>query len=517
MFALGLAVLFFSALHNYPSIPSLNTFFKEAPLRSLIHAFFLIFILMMLVIIGYVTGQYFLQQFNKLAKTTVHEKMDRISDAMNFLMQQNKISSTGDATLRDLVRANISELAEEQDNEVNIYDRTGDLIASSQPSIFEKGIISKKINPRAFFELRKETKMELVTDEQIGDLKFYSGYVSIRSPSGEQLMYINLPYYNSRKNLNDQVGFFFIALVNILVIAVIIAGFMAPLISRQITARLAPIAERFKKMNVGAINEPIDWPARDEIGSLVNEYNKMIVQVGQSADKLAHTQRQLAWREMAQQVAHEIKNPLTPMKLSIQHLLRAYQNNAPNLKELTENVARNLIEQIDTLSDIASEFSNYASMPKAELENLDVNEVLKSTCALYAENDVAAIHLHSYAERSSVVADKSQLIRVFNNLLLNALQSIPTQQQGEIDVITENVDGQIVISVRDNGIGIPAEEMAKVFIPNFTTKSSGTGLGLALSRNIIESFGGTISFKSQRNAGTTFFIRLPLITDISLS
>jgi len=225
----------------------------------------------------------------------------------------------------------------------------------------------------------------------------------------------------------------------------------------------------------------------------------------------------MAWREMARQVAHEIKNPLTPMKLSIQHLLRAYQNNAPNLKELTENTARNLIEQIDTLSEIASEFSNYASMPKAELENMDVNEVLSSTAELYKENDVATIHVHCHAERSTVEADRGQLIRVFNNLLLNAIQAIPGQRQGEVNVITENVDSQIVISVRDNGIGIPEEEKAKVFIPNFTTKSSGTGLGLALSRNIIESFGGTISFKSQRDAGTTFFIRLPLITEISLS
>jgi signal transduction histidine kinase len=517
MFCLGIGVLFFSAVRKYPAESAVQAFFREAPLRSLIHGFFLLFILAMLVVIGYVTGQYFLKQFNQLAKTTVHEKLDLASDAVTELLQQTKGFSTDAYSIREVIRNNISRLAESQDNEVNVYSRTGDLIASSQPGIFERGILSRRINPLVRYELTRETKTELVTEEQIGELKFYSGYSTVRNSTGEVLLFINIPYYNSRKNLNKQVGFFFIALVNILVIATIIAGLLAPLISRQITARLALIGEKFRKVNVGSMNETIDWPANDEIGSLVAEYNRMIQQLEQSAHSLARTQRELAWREMAKQVAHEIKNPLTPMKLSIQHLQRAYRDHAPNLRELTEKVTHTLIEQIDTLSEIATEFSNFAKMPRPEIEPVDVNDILKSACDLHAKSEQAAIHWHGHAERCIVSADKGQLMRVFNNLILNAIQAIPEGRQGQVNVITENLDGTLVVSVNDNGVGIAEEEKSRVFIPNFTTKTSGTGLGLAMSKNIVESFGGHIFFSSQPEKGTTFFVRLPLADAPSLN
>jgi signal transduction histidine kinase len=511
MFALVLGMLIIGATRRFPPFPSFSSFFREAPLRSLIHAFFLLFILAMLITIGYVTGQYFLKQFNELAKSTVHEKMDRVSESFSLLLQQGKSKSPGDFSIRDAVRSNMAQVAAIQANEINVYDRSGSLMASSQPSIFEKGIISRKINPLAYYELRREAKTEMITEEKIGELSFYSGYAALRDDSGQPLLYINLPYYNSRKILNDQVGFFFIALVNILVITIIITGFMAPFISKQITLRLSLIAGKLRKVNLGAANEKIDWPARDEIGSLVNEYNRMLDQLEASANSLARTQRQLAWREMARQVAHEIKNPLTPMKLSIQHLQRAYVNHDPNVNELTVKVTRTLIEQIDALSEFATEFSNYANMPKAQLENINVNEVLQSACELHSKNETALIRLHGHAERGQVEADKHQLISVFNNLLLNAIQSIPPDRPGMINVATENVDGQIVISVSDNGVGISEEEASRVFLPNFTTKSSGTGLGLAISKNIVESFNGSISFNSKKDVGTTFFVTLPLV------
>lgn len=199
------------------------------------------------------------------------------------------------------------------------------------------------------------------------------------------------------------------------------------------------------------------------------------------------------------------------MKLSIQHLQRAYVNHDPNVNELAVKVTRTLIEQIDALSEFATEFSNYANMPKAQLENINVNEVLQSACELHSKNEMAVIRLHGHAERGQVEADKHQLISVFNNLLLNAIQSIPQDRQGMINVATENADGQIVISVSDNGVGISEEEASRVFLPNFTTKSSGTGLGLAISKNIVESFNGSISFNSKKDVGTTFFITLPLV------
>lgn len=509
-FNITLLVLVFNLISIHPNLRSIRQVFRTASLRMLIHSSFMLFILAMLLIIAYVAGWFFLKQFNDLSMLTVTDKMNRVSESVQFLYNQNAASDKGTRDFSGLLKKNIDALAEVQDIDINFYDLHGDLITSSQRSFFERGLISRKINPGAFKELSGEGQTVLVKEEAVGTLKFYSGYQCVRDDHGNPLVFIHLPYFNSKANLNDQVGFFFVALVNILVLATILAGLLAPFLSGQITRKLSLIGEKFKKVRVGSGNELIEWQASDEIGSLVTEYNKMIGQLESSAERLAKSEREMAWREMARQVAHEIKNPLTPMKLSIQHLQRAYEQNAPNLKELTAKVSTTLIEQIENLSQIANEFSNFAKMPRPEIEQVNVNDVLQSACNLLQESEAVAVHLHDNAERSVVAADKNQLLSVFNNLILNAIQSIPEDRIGNVNVITENADGELVISVSDNGIGISGEEGKKVFIPNFTTKSSGTGLGLAISKNIVESFGGTIHFISEKNVGTTFFVRLPV-------
>jgi signal transduction histidine kinase len=512
-FNITLLLLGLNILSIYPTVKSLRQFLRAASLRTLIHGFFMIFILVVLLIIAYVSGTFFLRQFNDLSRQIVIDKINRVAESVQVLFNQN-----GDPALQRedhsaLLKKNIAILSDIQDIDINFYDLGGNLITSSQPSFFEKGLISRKMNPESYNELIREGLTVMVMEEQVGGLKFYSGYQAIRDVKGAPLVFIHLPYFNSRSNLNEQVGFFFVALVNILVLTTILAGLLAPLISRQITRKLSLIGDKFRKVKVGSGNELIEWQANDEIGSLVNEYNKMIIQLEESARRLARSERELAWREMAQQVAHEIKNPLTPMKLSMQHLQRAYERNDPNLKELIAKVSGTLVEQIDNLSQIATEFSNFAKMPRPEIETVNVNEVLQSAFNLHKETGETHLHLHHHAERSTVLADKNQLLSVFNNLILNAIQSIPEERNGNINVITENTDGQLVVSVSDNGVGISEEEGTKVFTPNFTTKSSGTGLGLAICKNIVESFGGTISFTSDKNVGTTFFVRMPVASE----
>jgi len=213
---------------------------------------------------------------------------------------------------------------------------------------------------------------------------------------------------------------------------------------------------------------------------------------------------------MAKQVAHEIKNPLTPMRLSIQHLQRALQTNAPNLKDLTQKVAATLLEQIDNLSHIASEFSTFAIMPKAVNEHLVLNDILENVTRLFKENEQAEIDLQTPREQIEVFADKNQLLRVFNNLIKNALQAIPSDKEGKVEISLERYDHRAVVKVRDNGMGIPDDQREKVFVPNFTTKSSGMGIGLAMSKNIVESAGGYIWFETALNRGTTFFVEFPV-------
>ncbi|MBA2407662.1 MAG: HAMP domain-containing histidine kinase, partial [Chitinophagales bacterium] len=509
LFNITLLLLLFNIISIHPNLQSIRDFFRRASLRMLIHGFFMMFILIMLLIIAYVAGAFFLNQFNSLAMETVTDKMNRVSESVQLIYNQDSLAHRDTGELENLLKKNIDVLADVQDIDINFYDLHGTLVASSQRSFFEKGLISKKINPFAYIELSGEGQTVLVKEEQVGKLKFFSGYQSIRNSNGLPLVFIHLPYFNSKANLNEQVGFFFVALVNVLVLATIVAGLLAPFISRQITKKLSLIGEKFKKVRIGSGNELIEWQANDEIGNLVSEYNKMIGELETSADKLAKSERELAWREMARQVAHEIKNPLTPMKLSIQHLQRAYEQNAPNLKEMTAKVCLTLIEQINNLSQIANEFSNFAKMPHPQIDVVNVNEVLSAACNLLQDSEDVEVQLYDHAVRNAVAADKNQLLSVFNNLILNAIQAIPDDRIGNVKVITQNVDGQIVISVSDNGVGISDEEAKKVFIPNFTTKSSGTGLGLAISKNIIESFGGVIHFSSEKNVGTTFFIELP--------
>jgi nitrogen fixation/metabolism regulation signal transduction histidine kinase len=264
------------------------------------------------------------------------------------------------------------------------------------------------------------------------------------------------------------------------------------------------------KVKLEKSNERISWKQKDEIGSLIAEYNRMIDQLAESAAQLARSERESAWREMARQVAHEIKNPLTPMKLNVQHLLRTWKENPGNLEETIQKFSRSLIDQIDALSGIATAFSNFASMPGAQFGAVNITEIVKNSVNLYKESSSAEITILDYTEGlPEVNADKDQMLRVFSNLLKNAIQAIPDERKGQITIRITEVDTEVLIAVSDNGIGIPEDKTDKIFMPNFTTKSGGTGLGLAMVKNIIENSKGKIWFETQQDKGTTFYIRLP--------
>jgi len=226
---------------------------------------------------------------------------------------------------------------------------------------------------------------------------------------------------------------------------------------------------------------------------------------------LAQSERESAWREMARQVAHEIKNPLTPMKLNIQFLQQAMKNDNPNIKELTDKVSGSIIEQIDNLSYIASEFSNFAKMPEARPEELELSDLLNLAVKLYLDDAHIKVAVNANSEKLLVYSDRSQLLRVFTNLLENAIQSIPAGKTGNIVVSIKSENNDVVVSITDNGTGINEDVAQKIFQPYFTTKSSGTGLGLAMTKKIIEFWKGEIWFETKEGEGTTFYIRLPLL------
>jgi nitrogen fixation/metabolism regulation signal transduction histidine kinase len=266
-----------------------------------------------------------------------------------------------------------------------------------------------------------------------------------------------------------------------------------------------------QQINLGKLNEEILWERNDEIGELVKEYNTMVHKLEDSAAALAKSEREGAWRQMARQVAHEIKNPLTPMKLSIQYLQKAIDNNSPNVKEMTANVARTLVEQIDHLSKIASDFSQFANIGNVRNEVFDLHDVIYSITSLYEANERLEFTWTPVKQRIMVMMDKTQINRLFTNLLQNALEACYKKDVKQVSLTEEVQDSTILIKITDNGEGIPPAMQQKIFVPNFTTKSSGTGLGLAMSKAIVELVKGDIWFETAEGIGTTFFVKLPIL------
>ena len=515
-FLFVLLIAFFLYLYTY-STGTTNFFsLAESSFKNIIQLSFVFIIFLSVIFLGIVIGNLFQKQFDRNTREKLSEKLKEVEQSVRYVVSNTvSFDSLCGFTPRDLstiLNININDFSELHDMDVNFYDMHGVLLTSSQPSIFEKGLQSKMMNAKAFYKMRADLPSEIIHKETIGKLKYLSGYKPVYNEEGKLLAYLNIPYFNTYRLLNDEIGFFFSTLINILVAALIIAGILAPFISKQITGKLSHIADKFKQVTIGGKNEPIQWQAKDEIAVLVNEFNKMIVKLDDSAKQLAKSERESAWREMAQQVAHEIKNPLTPMKLSIQHLQRAFDNNDPRASEMAERVSETLIEQIENLSKIATEFSSFAKMPKPENEKIHLLGVVNHSANLYKQNDQINIYLQTNETiRDIIFGDKSQLLRVFNNIILNSIQAIPENKIGEIVIKAINLDDTIVISVCDNGIGIDDKKAKKVFVPNFTTKSSGMGLGLAITQNIIEQAGGSIRFESNKNSGTTFYVSLPLM------
>jgi signal transduction histidine kinase len=306
---------------------------------------------------------------------------------------------------------------------------------------------------------------------------------------------------------------FLSTLLTICVFLFLTALALSMIITIPMTKSLKNLAISLKNFKLGKVNKDIEWKNPDEIGSLIDNYNKMQVELNHSADMLSKAQRDMAWREMARQVAHEIKNPLTPMKLSIQHMQMALKNaDADRMQTLIGKTSSTILEQIDNLTQIANEFSSFGTLPKATNDTMILNEVVEHIHDLFRKREDMDIQMLEPVYDLYVFADKNQLVRILNNIVKNATQSIPDDTRGKIEIELTQNDDNAIIKVSDNGVGIPDSMKEKVFTPNFTTKSSGTGLGLAICANMIDSMNGRIYFESPNDkGGTDFFIELPLV------
>ncbi len=396
-------------------------------------------------------------------------------------------------------------------SDINLYDINGRLLASSRPQIFEEGFKSELMSAGPYLQLARNKRTLFIDDEKIGNYRYLSAYLPFRNEQNKLTAYINLPYFAREQELRQEISTFLVAFINIYVILTVLAVFISLLAGNYLMRPLQLIRKRVSSLNLGRTNEKITYSRQDELGDLINEYNLMVDKLAESAEKLARSERETAWREMARQVAHEIKNPLTPMKLSIQHLRKSWDDKPADWGNRLEKTTQTLIEQIDSLAAIASAFSDFAILPTPSNKKTELSAVLRSTLSLFNQHPEVNFSFTLPDKECFVFADEKQLSRVFINLFNNAVQAIPPKQAGLVEVRLFNTGEKHRIEVSDNGTGINEAQRPRIFSPNFTTKSGGMGLGLAMVKNIIDSAGGKITFMPGKQRGTTFIIELPAV------
>ena len=451
----------------------------------------------------YVNGQYLNKNIDIL-----NEKIRAIhSELQEELLVWNNLEDLN-ATDKDLLSDWLSYFHRLFFTDVNLYDVRGQLIVSSLPDIFDKGLVGRQINPDAYLKLAFGQRTSFIENEDIGGLHYLSAYEIITDDENRVTAFLNLPYFTRQNTLTEEITNAITVLLNFYMVIILFTVILSVLMSNQITQPLMMLQEMFKNIKLGAKNDPVIYNSRDELGGLIKEYNRAIEELAVSAARLARSERETAWREMAKQIAHEINNPLTPMKLSVQHLKRAYDNKSERFDEYMEKISHSLVEQINSLSDIATEFSNFAKMPAPHNEHVDLIEQINNVVPLFAIDDnKRAFHADFHGlNQAMVYADKEQISRVFVNLFKNAVEAIPKEKEAKIKIDVLRISRIIWVRINDNGVGIPENRQKEIFRPNLSTKPSGMGLGLSIVHSIIESVGGSINFKSRTNEGTTFII-----------
>jgi signal transduction histidine kinase len=484
-------------------------------IRSQIHSTIIMVSLLSFVVIGVATILFFINRYDRNNQDRLTRAIQIMVNEVENMLEDHNVFNDGimlfDQGTNEEIEILMQEISEIHGLDVNLYDTTGNLRFSSNPFIYNKGVLSEKMNPEAYFKVHNLKAVQSVTEERMGKVNYLSIYCPVRDRQGNAHAFLNIPSYSTQEELKQEISNFLVTIINLNAFIFLVAGAIALFITNRITSSFTIIGEKMRDINLRKMNQEIHWKRNDEIGELVKEYNKMVHKLDESADALAKSEREGAWRQMARQVAHEIKNPLTPMKLSIQYLQKAIDNNSGNVKEMTTNVARTLVEQIDHLSKIASDFSQFANIGNPRNEVFDLHDLIYSLTSLYETREHLNFDWDPVTQRVMLFADKTQLNRLFTNLIQNAIEA-PDGIAPRLIHIGEKLNGEyITVSVSDNGGGIPENMYDKIFTPNFTTKTSGTGLGLAMSKSIAEQNHGDIWFESVLGEGTTFFVKLPLL------
>lgn len=479
-----------------------NTLISKSLTRR-IQTTIVLLLLVSITAVGITSSKLVSDQFNRDNQKQLEEKSNTILSELSGLLQN---SDTLSEVTKDLLDLTIKKYAYVFNSDVSVFNNDGTLYLTSQPSLYDLGLAAPLVNNTAYDLLKQDRRSSYCSSDKAGQLRYLSHYAPVYNNDKKLLGFLNLPYFGKQSELVNELSGIISTLLNVYVVLFIISILSGLVLSGYITLPLRILKQQMSNISLGAKNEPIRWQSDDEVGKLVDEYNVMIDKLDKSAGMLAKSEREMAWREMAKQVAHEIKNPLTPMKLNLQYLQHVIKNNPDDFEERFTKASNNIIEQIDTLANIATEFGNFAKLPSGEHEKINIAEIIHATVDLFEKENHAHIDVKLHREDLFVMADKDQMLRVFNNLIKNALQATAESTQPMINILSEATVNGFKVLVKDNGCGIPEALKPKLFTPNFTTKSTGSGLGLAMIKNICETIGAKIWFESEEGHGAVFYI-----------
>ena len=476
-------------IRKLPYVRSIRPNIKNSILLVLLGSFF---------ICMFILGLFGIKSIHNL---NVKNNLDTLREKTKSIQfEVEKLTSNNNPiNINDIISLSNSFLTD-----INIFDIKGNLKLTSQEEIFSKGYLLPKINSKALIDLKHQNTQLIYQEEQIGKSKFLASYCPIRNDRGKAVYYLNIPFINQQKamraNINNMINNF----ANMFLFWLNIAVMLFIFLSNLITKPLDIIKEKLSKVNVDVKNDKIVWDKNDEIGELVKSYNRMIDKIEDSSILLKQQERQSSWRELAKQVAHDIKNPLTPMKLSIQYLQKLYIEKPDLFDKKWKEISPSLISQIETISTITGELNNY-SRPSANREKVSLNQCIQAAVNLYSTKEDVKINFNEKNEYLTL-GDKKLFIRIFNNLIKNAIQSFYDREYGKIDISIKEDNNKYIVSIKDNGSGIKHENQSKIFNTHFTTKQDGGGIGLTIVKSILESYDASIDFKSKENIGTVFYI-----------
>ena len=466
-----------------------------------------IFMILMVAVSSILLATLTLIEYNYQSEYYHNDRLERKENqlilSLNYVIQNSSLDNND--IIKNISDSRIDEISKIQNIEFKLYDLDGNLLKNSDLES-TVDLVELKI-PAYIVEKFKNNNTDRFVEDNVNVKNYKVAYDILKDQNNKPIGILYIPYYEFDFLNDDKLNSILYSLGFVLLNIIIISTFFAYFLSRHITNPLFQISNRLKLTKLSQTdNKIILKNPPKELAELVNSYNLMIDELEDSAIKLAKSERENAWREMAKQVAHEIKNPLTPMRLTIQSFQKNFNLENKNVNLKVDEFSKSLIQQIDVMSSIAGAFSDFAKMPEQKKELLNLNKLIDSALDIF---DKELINFSFDSNEVLANLDKSQLIRVLTNLVKNAIQSVPKDRDPIVDVYLSSTTTDAIIKISDNGSGIDEENKLKIFEPRFTTKSSGMGLGLSIISNIVKSFGGSIKFETKMNIGTTFTITLP--------